>query len=78
MCCFRLVVNLASTDQTGVSKPHATSSGARGATTPGDAGGWACATGEGASASTSIGCGAWTAGGGASRSMPATGTLRQA
>ena len=60
-----------------MSKPHATSSGARGATTPGDAGGWACATGEGASASTSIGCGAWTAGGGASRSMPATGARRQ-
>ena len=60
---FRSDANLASTDQTGVSKPHATSGGARGATTPSDAGDEACATGEGAGASTSIACGAWTAGG---------------
>ena len=85
MRCFGLDVNLASTDQTGVSKPHATSGGARGgvgATTAGDG---ACATGAtgegatggGAGASTSIACCAWTAGGGASTSMPSTGTRRQ-
>ena len=51
MCCFRLDVNLASTDQTGVSKPHATSGGARGgvgATTAGDGACATGATGEGA------------------------------